>query len=780
MYLFRSPIRLLSTIPTLTVLVLVVFVGNAAAQDEPVVGPSGITGVEVGPSGIIGEEAAPETFEGLSITSREPFGAEGGVDVPLGGRNEPAIAVNPLDPTNIVVARLFAIRVSTDSGATFSAATPAPVPATHGRSGDPSVAFDSQGRLFWTYLGSRTDNGNLDVFISQVNPATGAILPGYPVNLTASAGFPATGALNNNDKEWLAADRFPGSLFQDSLYVVWTRFDGQGGTFVHATFSTDQGQTWSAALTLSAGGEGFVWPSHIAVAPNGDVYASYHSQPTFAGGAPDGTSGQIFVLRSTDGGVSYPQKTAAYAAGNADITFNVQTAGNSRILPQSASWTQGAAQPWVLPDPFDPNNVYVVAGDDPTNLNHGAGFDDMDVFIARSTDQGLNWSAPVQIDGGPVGTVQFFPTAAIDDLTGCIAVTWYDTRAGATNAGGNFLLDVFIRSSNDGGLTFGPEVQLNDVAFDPDLGAGARFAGPPPTLRIGEYNGVAVDDGIAHAVWTGNTATGQQILFDSASACVGIAKEVTGGPDADGDGEIDVVVEVGQLQTTEYAFTITYNNPGEPPALIVDTVPAEWVVAKIEDDDTGLPATPQNPVSFSNDFGDVVVSKSGMGAKSKSATIIDWTPPQENGSFTLTIDVETRQSPGKNNLKFAPTSCGALFLNDGAIAFETDEGGNIVLEPPITGAPVIVAGPTEPLCLAAVKNPGINPGDRGPTADTDGDTLPDFDEACVNTVKTDPCLADTDGDFVDDNLDQCQGTTQTQIDSLLVDSNGCHPDQLTP
>jgi hypothetical protein len=161
----------------------------------------------------------------------------------------------------------------------------------------------------------------------------------------------------------------------------------------------------------------------------------------------------------------------------------------------------------------------VVAADDPTNANQGAGFDDMNVFIVRSTNQGVTWSAPVQIDAGPVGTTQFFPTAAIDDQSQCLVVTWYDTRAGQTNGAGNFLLDVFLRSSQDGGLTFGPEVQLNDVPFDPDLGAPARFAGPPPTLRIGEYNGVAAVNGIAHAVWTGNTATGQQTLFDSAIAC---------------------------------------------------------------------------------------------------------------------------------------------------------------------------------------------------------------------------------------------------------------------
>jgi hypothetical protein len=343
--------------------------------------------------------------------------------------------------------------------------------------------------------------------------------------VTAAAGLPASVAANNNDKEWLAADRFPESPFVDRLYVVWTRFDNLGGTFVHTTFSTDQGLTWSEALTVSAFGEGFVWPTHNAVAPTGDVYVAYHSQPIFVGGAPSGTSGQVFVLRSTDGGESYPQKTVAYAPGEADITFNVQT--SIRTLNRSVSWTQGSAQPWVLPDPINLDNVYVVAADDPTNQDHGAGVDDMDVFIVRSTDQGRNWGDPDRVDAGPDETTQFFPTAAIDDQSQCLTVTWYDTRAEETNAAGNFLLDVFLRSSCDGGQTFGSEVQINDEQFDPDVGAPARFPGPPPTLRIGEYNGVAVLTGptgfkgtVAHAVWTGNTfmdsdPTGQQIFFDS-------------------------------------------------------------------------------------------------------------------------------------------------------------------------------------------------------------------------------------------------------------------------
>jgi hypothetical protein len=485
----------------------VAFAGVASAQD-PAVGPSGLAPAEAEASQALDVLRLP-----LEVVSGEVLG---GIDVVTGTpNNEPTIAVNPLNLLNVVAAGLFELRVSTDGGVTFSAPTPAPVPVGSFRFVDPSLAFDSQGRLFWTYLGG-PNNTRFDVFISQVNPLTGAVLAGYPVNVTAGAGFPGSSA-NNNDKEWLAADRFVGSPFRDRLYVVWTNFT-PAGTVVHTTFSTDQGQNWSQALTLSAAVEGFVWPSHNAVAANGDVYIAYHSQPTFVLNAPDGTSGQVFVLRSTDGGLTYPQKNDAFGPGNADITFNVQTAG--RTLPRSVSWTQGAAQAWVLPNPLNVNEVFVVAGDDPTNTNHGTGFDDTAIYIVRSRNQGLNWTAPVQIDRGPAQSIQFFPTATIDDVTGCIVVTWYDSRNGATNANGNFLLDLFMTSSSNGGLTFAPEVQVNDTAFDPDLGAPQRFVGPPPTLRIGEYNGVAVDDFLAHAVWTGNSATAQRILYDNRGVCV--------------------------------------------------------------------------------------------------------------------------------------------------------------------------------------------------------------------------------------------------------------------
>ena len=113
------------------------------------------------------------------------------------------------------------------------------------------------------------------------------------------------------------------------------------------------GRTWSVPLQLSsfAGGEGLAWPADPAVAPNGDVYVAYHSQPDIndnewegraaAAQNPNGTSGQVFVLRSTEaGGVTFPQKTLAFTPGEADITFNRQPAGN---IPGTQFWTVGSA-----------------------------------------------------------------------------------------------------------------------------------------------------------------------------------------------------------------------------------------------------------------------------------------------------------------------------------------------------------------------------------------------------------------------------------------------------
>ena len=162
----------------------------------------------------------------------------------------------------------------------------------------------------------------------------------------------------------------------------------------------------------------------------------------------------------------------------------------------------------------------------------------------------------------------------------------------------------------------------------------------------------------------------------------GFDKEITSGPDEDGDGEIDLVVEVGQTETTEYDFTITQS--GLAGLLIVDTVPAEWDVVGVVTNDQ------------------FEVFKTGRGKRSNSSTKILWRPA--SASSSLLVFVQTRQSPS-GKVKFAPTESGALCLNSGpAQAFEVDPETGEPLRDPETGEklpPVFEAGP---LCLAAVED----------------------------------------------------------------------------
>ncbi|MBZ0171449.1 MAG: glycoside hydrolase, partial [Phycisphaerales bacterium] len=384
-------------------------------------------------------------------------------DLELGGYNESSVAISPVDPDIIAYASLYEMRVSTDGGSTFGPAIQPEWPPTHYAAGDPVVAFDADGRLFWIYLGWTVYDRFLDVFLVQCDPTTGTVLPGYPTNLTALSGLPGPDG-HLHDKAWLAIDNWDGSPHRNNIYVAWTDFpSANSNTDVYFSRSTDQGMTWSAVPVVSS--SEFTWPTHVAVAPNGDVYCAYHVM-----GDNWWNRGQVRLFRSTDGGVSLVQTAQPYAQGNAVVNLNIQT--RTYPIPGAKFWMQGCFQPWVLPDPVTPGVVSVVVNDDPDDYRWD---DPGDVHLVRSTDSGATWSGVVRVDDGPGESHQAMPAASIDRITGNIAVTWYDNRSGAVNAQGDYLLDTFAAVSLDGGLTFEPDFQINDEAFDPDLGASCRL-----------------------------------------------------------------------------------------------------------------------------------------------------------------------------------------------------------------------------------------------------------------------------------------------------------------
>ncbi len=480
------------------------------------------------------------------------------LDCPVGFRdtNEPFIAVNPLDPANVVVSdvnqqlRISQLRISTNGGSSFPTSVAATAVPGFRRGGDDVLAFDGANHLYWTYLeGQLNAAGTADaipqrarVMVQQVNPTTGALM-GAAVNVSG-------GIANNDDKPWIAVDANPNSPFAGNIYVVWTRLDTGTVEFSRSTTAAGTGAIngFSAPAGISSEAT-FVWPSHVAVATNGELYVAYHEN---TGGSNTTADQHIEVIRDTTGGAAL-QAGLPLGAGttktefNAGVTMNVQSSpATANQVPFVRSWMQGAVQPFILTDPVRPSNVYIAYNSDPDG-SFTAG-DPGDVFLARSEDNGAHWSSFVPVSHGPGGSLQAYPNASIDQF-GNIAVTWYDTRGntminpdgvlGDTSQPGgvsddHYAMNVFASTSTDGGVTFSDDFRVNDLnnSFDPDAGAPVRF-GPtrtPPnngtanTLRIGEYNGIAVANGVAYVVWTGNTfidspsgpvAIDQQIFFDT-------------------------------------------------------------------------------------------------------------------------------------------------------------------------------------------------------------------------------------------------------------------------
>lgn len=251
-----------------------------------------------------------------------------------------------------------------------------------------------------------------------------------------------------------------------------------------------------------------------------------------------------------------------------------------------------------------------------------------------------------------------------------------------------------------------------------------------------------------------------------------LTKEITSGPSSNGQ-DIDLAVEIKPGEPIHYDFTIQYSGPSED-VVIVDTLPAEWVATLVQGEEVYPPLECGEADEFVG--GDVLLFKGGKGGKScQSATQIWWSDPSGN----LKIDAETRESPGKGHKDavFAPTSCGPLYLNEGAAAYPAENG-----EPLLNEEPLAVSNA---LCVAAVADlddePGILPDGTG---DEDEDGFSDYDEACH--WGTDPCIftADTDQDGVPDPNDNCVDTANpdqadTDGDGIGDTCDNC-PDSTNP
>jgi hypothetical protein len=126
-----------------------------------------------------------------------------------------------------------------------------------------------------------------------------------------------------------------------------------------------------------------------------------------------------------------------------------------------------------------------------------------DVMFAKSTDGGLTWGYPIQINDDPGATnTQWLATMSVAP-NGRIDVAWLDTRDAPS---GSDLSTLYYSYSNNQGDTWSVNEKLSD-SFDPHIGY-------PQQQKMGDYLDMISDSIGAHLAWA-NTFNGEEDVYYS-------------------------------------------------------------------------------------------------------------------------------------------------------------------------------------------------------------------------------------------------------------------------
>lgn len=171
----------------------------------------------------------------------------------------------------------------------------------------------------------------------------------------------------------------------------------------------------------------------------------------------------------------------------------------------------------------------------PTGNNNPA--DNTDIYLATSDDGGVSWSTSRVVNddfaltdgfsegmgggsvgfpgatGSAAGRPQFQPSIVVDQATGSMVMSWYDTRHDAARA----RVATYMTASIDGGSSFSPNVFANTALAPTDQITGQRVVlGPIPdnqssgalnretSFGFGVHQGLTAYAGHVYPIWSSN------------------------------------------------------------------------------------------------------------------------------------------------------------------------------------------------------------------------------------------------------------------------------------
>jgi hypothetical protein len=393
-----------------------------------------------------------------------------------GNEAENAIAVNPANPSNVVamstlpdVPAGLAVGVSFDGGQTWAR-------RVIGTAGDPlgeiccdeQLAWDRFGNLWMTYLVNT--NGHVLVALST----NGGI------SFTKVADV-----VTNGDQPSIAVG-------QDSVWISYTFFPGT------------QIQAFGAPITGLGQFGSFTAPENVpsphsngdygdtAVGPAGQVMVTYQNATNGQGGTniytavdPDGLGPAGF----TPGSLAANSRVAHSHVGG----FDFIPAQPNRSVDAEANLA------WDRSGGAHNGRVYLIWTQETPNES-----DNTDIMLQRSDDDGATWSVAVKLNDDHTPNSQYNPALALDQSSGDVAVSWYDTRSdlgsggsGDTDGVPNDDFQIWATYSMDGGATFAPNFRVSRGTSNA-IDANSFF-------DVGDYTHAAFVAGSFWPAWSDNS-----------------------------------------------------------------------------------------------------------------------------------------------------------------------------------------------------------------------------------------------------------------------------------
>jgi hypothetical protein len=409
-----------------------------------------------------------------------------------GADKESPIAVNPTNPNNMVEAwwgglgKGIATAVTFDGGNNWQQVIVPGITQAAGGSYaaafDPWLAFTPRGELYLTTLpGPYSARINDAVLVSK--SLDGGLHWGNPTTLDP---------LLEDDKSSITADPTDSRF----VYAVWDQQHEQASknfTMIGFARTTDDGATWEPARTIfDAGSNNRVADPVIAVLPDGTLTCVFVYLPFSNGNGSGQKNGILSVIRSTDSGQTWSAMVQGPTVPVFQITDPetgvpiVNNASNALVSPVAADRSNG--------------NLYVTFED-----NQLSGGQYSSIAFTMSSDGGLTWSAPIQVNQTPINIPPvdrnaFIPSIAVAS-DGSIGVSYYDLRFNGPSPG--LLTDYWMvqyhpsvgKPATDP-TAWGHEVRLTDTSFNLEtalIPGGVYF--------LGDYEGLTTVGNDFLAAW---------------------------------------------------------------------------------------------------------------------------------------------------------------------------------------------------------------------------------------------------------------------------------------